>query len=231
MTSGCKIVTSKTSCSVRVSWFAHNASEVHYTADLDLPPDSISVQMDRRVTTWSAVYATRRFLIYTCQPTNTTPCNTAENVKRAIESTIFPTEEQIQKFDILIAPTTEFFGYSCSQSSTTTNCPTTNLASCQQCWGIMEYADRVDTCAVCPAGKALANFIEYSTTFLLNNQTRSDTIKLGCRRFGPCNSVDSLTQIKNTLTTRFDFGQLFTSSASTVQFSMITLCFIVLLNR
>jgi hypothetical protein len=227
---GCKIGTARSSCSVRVGWFEDSGSEVFYTTDLGLPLDSISVQIDRRVTTWSAEYATRRYIIYTCQPSNSTPCNTVENFKRAMASTTFPTNEQIQKFDTLIAPTTEFFGSSCFQTSNMTTCPETNLVSCQQCWGIMEYSKQINTCAMCPAGKALTNFIEYSSTFFLTNQTRSDSIRLGCRKFGPCNSVENLLKIKNTLNNQFDFDQ-FNNSTVLSTSSMIVLFIIFLLNK
>jgi hypothetical protein len=219
--SACKIVTARSTCSVRVGWLTDGASEIYYSIDQGLPSDSISVLTDRRVTTWSAEYTTRRFIIYTCTASNTTPCNTVENFKRAIASTTFPTDEQMQKFDALIAPTTEFFAASCLQSSNMTDCPQTNLAACPQCLGMIEYSEQIHTCARCPTGRAVANYFDYTATFLLNNQTRSDTIKLGCRKFGPCNSIENLVQIKNTLTTKFDFAKFNSSTALIPQLSLI----------
>ena len=227
---GCKIRTARHSCSVRVGWFPDGKSEIIYTSDLGLPANTINALIDRRVTTWSAEYATRRYLIYTCQPTNSTPCNTAENFERAITSTTFPTEENLEKFDTLIAPTTDFFGNTCYQESNTSDCLETNLASCQQCWGILHYSKDNSFCAMCPSGKALTNSLEYSSTFFLNNQSRSDNIKLACRKFGACNSLDNLIKIKNTLTTQFDFEQFNHSNLSSKSSIAMIVLFILSLR-
>jgi hypothetical protein len=227
----CKIETARSSCSIRVGWFSDGQTEVSYTTDLSLPLDSVTTQIDRRVTTWSAEYSTRRYIMYNCRSSDSTPCNTAENFKRVMSSTIFPTHEQIEKFDTLIAPTTDFFGNSCFQTSNTTDCPQTNLASCQQCWGILEYSKQQNsTCAMCPPGKAITNTLGYSSTFFLNNQTRSDSITLSCRKFGPCNSIDNLLKIKDTLTTQFNFGRFNNSTIPTTSsLSMIVLFILYLL--
>lgn len=214
----CTIITAESTCSVRISYFENGQSEVLYTSDLGLRADTISVQILRRVTTWSAAYDTRRYMIYTCQPSNSTPCNTDENLKRSIASTIFPSEERIQKFDTLIAPTTEFFGQQCYQNSNSTDCLESNFASCQQCWGILQYSAQTTFCGMCPAGKALTNFIEYTSTFYLDNQTRSDTITLGCRQFNACNSMENLDRIRKTLITQFDFNRFNTSTIPQLSF-------------
>lgn len=224
----CNIVTTDSTCSVRISYFENGNSEVQYTTDLDLPVDSISVQVLRRVMTWSAAYDTRRYLIYTCHSSNSTPCNTEESLKRSMVSITFPTDDQIQKFDTLIAPTTEFFPDSCFRNSTSTDCLPSNPASCQQCWGIMEYSEQTSVCAMCPAGKAITNFIEYSSTFYLDNQTRTDMIKLGCRQFGSCNSIENLNRIRNTLITKFNFDRF--NTCTIPQLSFVLFFFIIFLQ-
>jgi len=226
--SDCSIVTAKNSCFVRVGWFNDSTSEVYYNTDPGLPSDSVLATIERRVTAWSGEYLTRKFIGYACTPSNDTPCNTVENLKSVIISTTLPTNEQIQKFDTLIVPTTDFDGSTCSQVSNMTNCPGTNLASCQQCMGKLHHSQSIETCAMCPPGKAIANFLEYSTTFLLDNQTRSDTITLGCRKFGACNSLENLGQIKNTLVTEFDFHKFHNSTTSMTKSSMIILFMIFL---
>jgi len=219
----CKIVTAKDTCSVRVVWFSDGKSEIYYSADQGLPSDSILAVTERRVTTWSGHYTTRRYIFYTCNTSDLTPCNSVENLKRAIIATTFPTDEQLEKFDSLIVPTTDFDGRTCSQSSNMTDCPQTNFASCQQCMGMIHYSEQINTCTMCPAGKALANFFDYSTTFFLNNQSRSDNIKLGCRKNGPCNSIENLGRIKDTLTNQFNFHQFNHSTPSISKLSMFIL--------
>jgi len=219
----CQIKTAKDSCSVRVTWFNDGTSEVYYSTDQGLPLDSVFALTERRVTAWSGQYGTRKSLVYTCKALNTTPCNTVENLQSAIIFTTFPTDEQIQKFDTLIVPTTNFDGRSCLQISNKTDCPQTNLANCQQCMSMIQYSEQINTCAMCPPGKAIANFFDYSTTFFLNNQTRSDVIRLGCRKYGACNSIENLEQIKNTLITDFDFNPFNYSTASISKLSIIVL--------
>ena len=223
----CTIITADNTCSVRISYYENGNSEVLYTTDLDLRADTISVQILRRVTTWSAAYDTRRYMIYTCQPSNSTPCNTEGNLKRSIASTIFPNDDQIRTFDTLIAPTTEFFGRQCYQDSNSTECVENNFDSCQQCWGIMQYSAQTTVCGMCPAGKALTNFIEYTSTFYLDNQTRSDTIKLGCRQFNACNSIENLERIRQILITEFDFDRFNTSTIPQLSFFLF---FLILLR-
>jgi hypothetical protein len=222
-TSNCAIVSARDSCSVRVAWFSDGKSEVYYSRDQGLPTDSIWALIERKVVAWSGQYTTGKFIIYTCNTSNTEPCNNVENLKRTIISTIFPTDEQIEKFDLLIVPTTYFDGRTCVQVSNMTDCPQTNLVSCQQCMGIIEYSDQLNICAMCPSGKAIQNFLEYSTTFLINNETQSDTIKLGCTQYGGCNSIENLRQIKNKLITKFDFHQFYHSTATISKSSMFVL--------
>ncbi|CAF1524367.1 unnamed protein product [Adineta steineri] len=215
----CEIASTDGSCSVRITWFKHSATEVYYGSDSHIPTDSIVVKTERRVTTWSGEYETRRHIIYKCKPSNTTPCNTVENLKQAIASVTFPTDEQMKKFDTLIVPTTDFDGRLCLNFSNTTNCNNINLVSCQQCIGIIQYSEHIDICATCPANKALANFLEYETTFQVHNQTRSDVIRLGCRKRGACNSIENIEKIKKTLVTQFDFHKFSSSTAASITLS------------
>lgn len=219
----CTIVVARETCSVRIGWFSDNKTEVFYTTDAGYPADSIVALTDRRVTTWSGHYATRRFIFYTCNASNVNPCNTAENLKNVIVSTTFPTDEEMEKFDSLIVPTTDFDGRTCAQTSNVTDCPQTNLASCQQCMGILGYSEQINTCTMCPAGKALANFFDHTTTFFLKNQTQSNNIKIGCRKYGPCNSVENLQRIRQTLTTKFNFNKYYSSTGSISKLSITIL--------
>jgi hypothetical protein len=219
----CELVSAENSCSVRVAWFNDGSSEVYYSTDVPVPFDSVMATTERKVTTWSGEYVTHKFLIYSCKASNTTPCNTVENLKRSIISTTFPTDDQIRQFDALIVPTTDFDGSLCSKLSNSTDCPETNLASCQQCMGIVQYSKQIDTCATCPAGKAITNFFDYETTFLLNDQTRLDVIRLGCRKYGACNSLENVGKIKNTLITQFNFDKFYSSTASIIIPTMIVL--------
>jgi hypothetical protein len=226
----CIEVTAESSCFVRIGWFGNGITEVYYSADSSLPIDSVVVITERKVTTWSGEYVTHRFIGYSCKASNTTPCNTVENLKRAILSTTFSTNEEIQKFDALIVPTTDFDGSLCSEYTNATDCPTTNLASCQQCMAIVQYSDQINTCTMCPAGKAITNFIDYYSTFLLNNRTRLDMIRLGCRKHGACNSIENIEQVKNTLITKFDFKNFDNSTASISKLSKLIL-FIMIIIR
>ncbi|CAF3509113.1 unnamed protein product [Rotaria sp. Silwood1] len=217
----CELVTAENGCSVRVGWLNDGTSEVYYDADPDLPFDSVVAKTERKVTTWSGEYVTNRFIAYNCKPSNTTPCNTVDNLKLAIISTVLPTDEQIQKFDSLIVPTTEFYGGLCLQVSNMTYCPNTNILSCQQCISIIQYSEQTDICAMCPPGKAVTNFFDYYTTYFLNNQTQLDRITLACRKYGPCNSIENIGRIKNTLITKFDFDKFFRSTTSITKPTMI----------
>ncbi|CAF0975629.1 unnamed protein product [Rotaria sordida] len=219
----CKIITAENGCSVYVGWFDDGTSAVYYDVDRDLPFDSVVAKTERKVTVWSGEYVTNRFISYNCKPSNITPCNTVDNIKLAIISTVFPTDEQIQKFDTLIVPTTEFYGSLCLQVSNMTYCPKTNILSCQQCIGIIQYFQQIDICAMCPAGKAVTNFLDYYTTFFLDNHTQLDRITLACRKYGACNSIENIKQIKNTLITKFDFDKFFQSTASIIKSTMIIL--------
>ncbi|CAF2707197.1 unnamed protein product [Rotaria sp. Silwood2] len=219
----CVIVTAENGCSVRIGWFDDGTSEVYYDADPELPFDSVVAKIERKVTIWSGEYVTNRFIGYNCKSANTTPCNTVDNLKLAIISTILPTDEQIEKFDSLIVPTTEFFGSLCLQFSNMTNCPETNIPTCQQCINIVQYSEQLNICAMCPAGKAVTNFIDYYTTFFLNNQTHLDRITLTCRKYGACNSIANIERIKSTLVTKFDFDKVFRSTASIIKSSIIIL--------
>ncbi|UJR15504.1 hypothetical protein I4U23_002447 [Adineta vaga] len=219
----CKIVSAELTCSVRIGWYKDRATEVYYGADTPLPIDSVVVKTERKVTTWSGEYETRRFIIYNCKAMNSTPCNTVENAKRAIASTTFPTEDQIDKFDSLIVPTTDFDGRSCLNYTNATDCRDINLVSCQQCVGIIEYSERQETCATCPANKATMNFFDYETTFFLTNRTHLDVIRLGCRKHGACNSIENINKIKDTLITDFDFGKFYYSTATLTKSNSITI--------
>lgn len=212
----CAIIPAESSCSVRIGWYKDNTTEVYYGADTPLPVDSVMAKIERKVTTWSGEYETRRFLIYNCHGTSSAPCNTVDNVRRAVASTTFATDEQIEKFDWLIVPTTDFNSRQCLKLLNSSDCREPNLASCQQCIGIVQYAGQPHACATCPAGKAIANFFDYETTFFLENRTRSDVVRLGCRKYGACNSLENIDRIKNTLHNDFSFGR-FTSSSSALR--------------
>ncbi|CAF4080371.1 unnamed protein product [Rotaria sp. Silwood2] len=226
----CEIITAENGCSVRIGWLDDGTSEVYYDSDPDLPFDSVVAKIERKVTTWSGVYVTNRFIGYNCKASNATPCNTVDNLKLAIISTILPTDEQIVKFDPLIVPTTEFYGSLCLQFSNMTNCPKTNILTCQQCIGIVQYSKQIDICAMCPAGKAVTNFIDYYSTFFLNNQTRLDRIILACRKYGACNSIENIGRIKNALGTKFDFDKFFRSTASILKSTMIILSMMLIIG-
>lgn len=231
--SDCKIITADYGCSVRVAWFSDGNSEVRYTIDPELPFDSVVARTHRQVTVWSGEYVTSKYIAYNCKALNTTPCNTADNLKRVISSTILPTDEQIEKFDTLIVPTTDFEGNLCFQVSNRSNCADTVLNSCQQCVGIIEYSDKVSACAMCPSGKAVTNFFDYYSTFLLETHTQSDLITLACRKRGSCNSLGNLEKIKNTLIMKFDYDKFSPSTTATASItkSTINLLFIMLTIR
>ena len=207
VTNSCSIQTNVSACFTRVTWFEAGHSELYFTSESDpVVDDTIKILVNRRVITWSAEYTTRRYIIHICQNSNNLPCNTIDNLKRLLASTTLPTDEQIAKFDSLIAPTTDFYGGSCFNQTNATACPTTNIASCQQCMGIMEYANETTYCLMCPAGKANANFFDYESTYALKNQTHSYTVRLGCRKYSQCNSIENINKIKTTLSSYFDYS-------------------------
>ena len=161
-----------------------------------------------------ACYATHQFISYNCNASNPIPCNTVNNLKRILTSTILPTNEEIQKFDTLIVPTVHFDSSLCLQISNMTNCPESNLDSRQQCINIIQYSETRDTCAVCLSGQAFMSLFNFYTIFLLNNRSQSDTITLACRRHGACNSVENIDKIKRTLITKFDSNKFYSATAS-----------------
>lgn len=216
----CGVTVAENTCSVRVTWFDDGSSEVHYLPDANLPIDTILTKTERKVTAWSGEYITNKYLAFTCQASNTTPCNTPGNLRRAILSTTWSQPEQTEKFDTLIVPTTDFYGSSCLQVSNASYCPKTNLLSCQQCMAIVQYDEEKRVCAMCPSGKALTNFYEYETTFYLKNQTRSDKIILACRKRGACNAIENIDRIKDGLVTKFDFKKFYRSSATNIKSTM-----------
>ncbi|CAF1114020.1 unnamed protein product [Adineta ricciae] len=226
----CEIVSAQSTCSVRIGWYKGNKTEVYYGADTPLPIDSVMIKTERKVTAWSGEYETRRFIIYNCKASNSTPCNTVENAKRAIKSTTFPTDEQIDKLDSLIVPTTDFDGRMCLNFTNASDCRETNIVACQQCIGIVQYFETPDVCATCPAGKAIMNFFDYESTFFLTNRTYFDVIRLGCRKYGVCNSIENMDRIKNTLSTNFDFKKFYYSTASLTKSNVIVFISIFLLR-
>ncbi|CAF2989875.1 unnamed protein product [Rotaria socialis] len=226
----CEIVPSEYGCSARVTWFDDGTSEVHYIADPNFPLESVITQTERKVTTWSGEYITNKYISFNCQASNNTPCNTAENLKRALISTTWSTNEQIEKFDTLIVPTTDFYGSTCLQLLNKSNCPITNLLSCQQCMGIIEYSNTKSVCAMCPSGKALTNSYEHETIFFLQNKTQVDKITLACRRRGACNSIENIDRIKNELDIKFDFEKFYRSTASITKSPMMILFLVVIVG-
>jgi hypothetical protein len=110
----CKIVTTdRRWCYVRVGWYDDRTSEVYYSPAPGLPNDSILAMTQRRVKPTTSKSTTHQLIAYSCKAENGTPCNTADQMKRAMIATTFPQAAQIKSFDELIGPFSAFDGSQC----------------------------------------------------------------------------------------------------------------------
>ena len=209
----CDVVGAMHGCYIHVAWRADGTSEVYYRVDPALTFDSLFTSVQRQLEFSTGKHKTERSIGYSCR-LNGTPCNTIEQLKRAIVSTQFPTNKQIEQFDSAIALNTAFDPQQCLQVFNRKLCPKSNLQNCEQCIGIVEYRDKVETCAMCSEKNATANFFEYLTTFSLRERSRWDRITVACQG---CDSLNTSYEIQRTLTIKVDFDTFLRSVASSTR--------------
>lgn len=219
----CDVVSAIHGCYINVAWRADGTSEVYYRLDPALPFDCLFASVQRQLEFSTGKHKTERSIGYSCR-SNTTPCNTIEQLKRAILSTQFPTNKQIRQFDSAIALNAVFDPQLCLLVSNRTLCPKSNLQNCEQCIGIVEYRHNVETCAMCSEKNATANFFDYSTTFFLRERNRLDRITVACQG---CHSLNTSDEIRQKLTIRVDFGAFLRSAASSTRLTSWILSVIV----
>ncbi|CAF0931220.1 unnamed protein product [Adineta ricciae] len=229
----CRIITAQTGCFVRVNWYNHGISTVFYGTNRGSLLDSVNIEIDRRVSISTGVYSTIKYIDYTCGSSNSSPCNTVENLQRSFRAVKFPSDEQINTYDTLIAPSKEFTPDSCFYDENMTDvCPKSNKSLCQRCMIVAEFAQTSTICAVCPDDQTVYNFFLYGTHFLVTNQTQLDSILIRCQHGKQCNSVANVENIRRDLVTQFDYDQFFYSKASTTRLcSMILLMLVSLASR
>ncbi|CAF0957330.1 unnamed protein product [Adineta steineri] len=216
----CNIITAETGCFVRVFWNNNKTTEITYGTNLGFPHDSVRVEIGRGVNTLSNLYTTEVQIAFICGSSDSTPCNTVENLKRSFISTTLPTENKIREYDELLIPTQTFNSSLCYEFSNMTDlCPQKDLDDCRKCFIVIEYSQITDICATCPSGEFEWNNFRYNTMFLLQNRTRSDSIFLRCQSGVNCNSINNIEKIQQNLVAQFDFDKFFYSSTSTIIYS------------
>ena len=220
----CAVVSTIHGCSIHVTWNADGSSDVYYRLDPPSSVDNLFVVAEYQLDFSSGEHRTQRSIGYSCRST-TTPCNTIERLKRAMLSTKFPSDEQIRQFDSFIARQDTFDPKRCLQASNRTLCPRWNLGKCEQCIGIVDYREKIETCAMCSEGNATANFFDYSSTFLLHERKRLDRISVGCQG---CHSLEMIDQLRQNLTIQVDFDRFLRSAAPRTGFTSWILSVIVL---
>ena len=222
----CQIITAETGCFTRIDWFNDESSQVLYGTNPGFPYDIVNVQTRRSVDLLAVSYSTVKYIAYVCGSSDSTPCNTVENLKRSIISTTLPTTEQIKQFDSLIVPATDFDSKSCLVlTNMTDNCPPTDPVNCQQCIIAVEYLQTPNICAACPENEVTGNLLVHDTTFFINNRTQYQEISLECQiqMNNGCNSIENVEAIRQTLKSKFDFDKFFYSTASTSKSTMTVL--------
>jgi hypothetical protein len=222
----CNIVTTVHGCYIHINWLADGTSEVYYKTDLDLPYDSILTIIERQVTLDTGKYLTRRSVGYSCR-SNRTACNTIDNLKRAIISITFPTNEQIEQFDPLIAPRKNFNGTFCSRISNMPNCLKSNLINCQQCISTVQFSKPLKIRSACRTKQVTRNSFIYRTIISLNMESQLERIIIGCQNRNVCNSMKNIKQMKRILTIKFDSKKFYRSTASTMESTILLLLMIV----
>jgi hypothetical protein len=219
----CQIITAETGCFTRIEWY-NEFSQVLYGTNPGFPYDIVNVQTRRSVGILSDVYFTVKYIAFVCGSSNSTPCNTVENLKRSIISTTLPATEKVKQFDPLIVPTKAFHSSLCFEfTNMTDDCPPSDLLNCQQCLIAVEYSQTSNICAACPDNEATTNFLIYDTTFFINNRTQYQEISLACQTNNACNSIKNIEEIRKTLMSKFDFDKFFYSTASTSKSTMTVL--------
>jgi hypothetical protein len=222
----CNVVRAAHGCYIHIDWLPDGTSEVSYTTNPPLPYDSILTKIERQVTLDTGEYSTGRSISYSCR-SNGTACNTIANIKRAINSITFPTDEQQAQFDKIITPTKKFKSRSCSRGSNMTICPKINLKNCQQCMSVAQYSQSINTCSTCLSGKITKNFITYHSIILLDTTSRWEKVTIGCQKRNACNSMKNIQKIKRTLAIQLDFETFHRSTASTTKATAILLFIII----
>jgi hypothetical protein len=220
----CHVITSETGCFVRIDWYSNGVSDVLYGTNPGFPHDSVKVETERRVSVSSGLYMTHTYIAFICGSSNSTPCNTVENLKRSFISTTLPTANQIEEYDELIIPTKAFNSSLCFEFTNMTDfCPSTDLLDCQRCLTVVEYSQETVVCAACPSDEDIWNFFRIGGTFLVNNQTRLDLILVRCQNGDACNSMNNIEKIQRNLMAKFDFDKFFHSTTSTIKTSLVLL--------
>ncbi|UJR31180.1 hypothetical protein I4U23_018687 [Adineta vaga] len=218
----CRIITAETGCYVRVSWYNNNVTEVFYGTNVKFPLDSVNIEIDRRVIISSGIYTTIKYVDYTCGSSNSTPCNTLDNLKRSFRAVKFSSEEHIDAYDTLIQPSENFDSSSCYEFQNMTDaCPKTDPSNCNKCMIDIKYSQETVVCAVCPSDRTSYNFFLYQTKFILNNRTQLDSILVRCQQDRQCNSMTNVENIRRDIMTKFDYNQFFNSTASSMKLSLI----------
>ncbi len=226
----CNVVTAVHGCYVHINWLPDGTSEVSYKTNPPLPCDSILTKIERQVNLDTGEYSTGRSISYSCR-SNGTACNTIANIKRAINSITFPTDEQQAQFDTIIAPTKNFNRRSCSQGSNMTICPNISLNNCQQCMSVAQFSQSMKICSTCSTGRITKNFFTYHTTILLSTKSRWEQVTIGCQKRNACNSMKNIEKIKHTLAIQLDFMKFHRSTASTTKATAIVLLFIIIFTK
>jgi len=226
----CNVVTAVHGCYVHIEWLADGTTEVYYKINPALPYNSILTMVEHQVTLDTDEYSSRKSIGYSCR-SNRTACNTIDNIKRIINSTIFPTGKQKEELDSIIAPAKNFNITSCFQKSDRIHCPKTNLTNCQQCMSVVQYSKYIDICSTCSTGKITRNFFTYHSLILLNMASRWEKITVGCQNRNACNSMKTIEQIRQILTATLNLEKFYRSTASTTKVTAILLIFTELFRR
>ncbi|CAF3676310.1 unnamed protein product [Rotaria socialis] len=212
----CNVIRTTYGCSIHIDWLADGTTEVYYDIKPSLPYGSILTITEHQVDFDTGNYSTRRSIYYSCK-SKTTACNTIADLQRAINAIEFPTDEQIEQFNALIAPTQDFDGSSCFQLSNATSCSTTNWTNCRQCMITGHYSEQLDVCSTCRPKRHTRNFFSFETTFLLKEKSQSERIKIVCQGRNNCNSLENIERIRRKLPTQLDFMKFYRSTASTMK--------------
>ena len=225
----CNVILTNHSCYVHVDWFGDGTSEVYYRIDPTLPYDTIIAVTERQVILNTGTYSTRRSIGYSCRSTKRA-CNTIDDLKRAIVSVTFPTDEQMQQLDTLITPTDDFNSSSCLQISSLGNCPKSNLTNCRRCMSTVLYSKFTDICASCPARRVFRNYFQYDTAFLINTGSQVEKIRIGCQTPNGCNSLENTEKIKRMLSAKLNLKKFYHSTASTTKSTILFLFIIAVIK-
>ena len=231
----CSIISSVAGCRVEIDWVDsenETVSRVRYGIKEDSPLDLVDVQTMRGVFFLPSGYDfyTDKHFIFTCSSSNSTPCNSVENLKRSMISTTIPTQEQIGQMDKFIELTGDFNPNACFQFKNMSNvCPEADLSHCEECFISVKYSQEINICATCGPGEVTGLFMVYHTIFLLNDRTHTEEITLTCRSNTTCNSMKNIEEIRKTLMSKFDFDKFFNTTTTSKSTKSTSKSFFVLL--